>query len=302
MSKHIQNFGTMRYEIKGIRKEFVGDIYHTLMRSSWSRLILAAFGLYVTTALFFAVLLAFGQNNVAGAKDTVDLFWFSVQSLSTIGFGHMHPNTPWAHLIVLIESFMGMVEGAIVTAVLFAKFSRPKARVAFADHAVLLESQGEQYLQIRFANARGYPIVNAKIMLSALITRHDVHGVPMRRMIELPLLQREIPFFGLSFTATHCLSSGIFAGMSLEEMHKDLFLLVISFQGVDQILEQEVREQHFYRPEYILEHVRYKDMVQAYDWGATMDLDGLSSIIAENKEEAVDSILEQMEVKSPPLG
>ena len=288
----------MRYEIQGIRKEFVGDIYHTLMRSSWGRLIFAAFALYVVTALFFSVLLTFGENNVSGANDSLDLFWFSVQSLSTIGFGHMHPNTPWAHFIVLIESFMGMVEGAIVTAVLFAKFSRPKARVAFAEHAVLLESQGEQYLQIRFANARGYPIVNAKIMLSALITRHDIHGVAMRRMIELPLLQKEIPFFGLAFTATHCLSSGIFANMTLEEMHKDLFLLVISFQGVDQILEQEVREQHFYRPEYILEHVRYKDMVQNYDWGATMDLRNLSAIITENKEEAVDSIVQQMEGQS----
>lgn len=288
----------MRYEIEGIRKEFVGDIYHTLMRSSWGRLLFAAFGLYVITALFFAALLAFGQDNVTGAKDSLDLFWFSVQSLSTIGYGNMHPNTPWAHLIVLIESFMGMVEGAIVTAVLFAKFSRPKARVVFAEHAILLESQGEQYLQIRFANARGYPIVNAKITLSALINRHDLHGNKIRRMIELPLLQKEIPFFGLAFTATHALSSGVFEGMTLEEMHKDLFLLVISFKGVDEILEQEVREQYFYRPEYILEHVRYRDMVKSYDWGATMDLQNLSAVIAENREEAIESIVEQMEGQS----
>ncbi len=295
MSKHIRNFGTMRYEINGIRREFVGDIYHTLMRSSWGRLLLAAFGLYVTTALFFAVLLAFGQDNVSGAKDTLDLFWFSIQSLSTIGYGNMHPNTPWAHFIVLMESFLGMVQGALVTAVLFAKFSRPKARVAFAEQAVLLESQGEQYLQIRFANARGYPIVNGKITLSAIIAREEEHVGMNRRMIELPLLQTEIPFFGLSFTATHRLADGIFAGMTLEEMHKDLFLLVISFNGVDEILQQEVRAQHFYRPEYMLEHVRYKSMVEAHDWGAAMDLQNLSSIIAENKEEAVESIVQQME-------
>ena len=297
MNKHTQKFGTMRYEIDGIEKNFVGDLYHTLMRSSWARVLSATFFLYVATSFIFAVLLAIGEGNVVGAKGPLDLFWFSVQSLSTIGYGNMHPETPWAHFLVLIESFLGMVETAIIMAVLFAKFSLPKARVAFAEHAILLESQGEQYLQIRLANARGYPVVNAKITLSALITRQDMYGVPMRQMIELPLLQTEIPLFGLSFTATHCLSSGIFANMTLEEMHKNLFLLVISFKGVDEILEQEVRDQNFYRPEYIIEHVRYKDMVNLYDWGATMNLNDLSSFVPEDKEKAVDSILLQMEPK-----
>jgi hypothetical protein len=72
---------------------------------------------------------------------------------------------------------------------------------------------------------------------------------------------------------------------------------VISFKGVDEILEQEVRDQNFYRPEYIIEHVRYKDMVNLNDWGATMNLNDLSSFVPEDKEKAVDSILLQMEPK-----
>ena len=292
MSKetHISRFGTMRYEIHGIRKDFVGDIYHLLMRMSWWKLLVLAFLLYILSALIFAILLAIGSQNVHGANGFLDLYWFSVQSLSTIGYGHMYPLSVWGQSLVLVESFVGLVETAIVTAVLFAKFSRPKARVAFSNHAVLFESQGKLYLQIRFANARGYAIVNAKINLSALINQQDINDRPTRRMVTLPLLQSNIPFFGLSFTATHCLSDGFFAGKTMEEMHEELFLLVVSFQGIDEILEQEVREQHFYRPENIIEHARYEDMVTPHDWGAEMDLDKLSDIKGENILELPESI------------
>ena len=288
MAKHIQNFGTMRYEINGVRREFVGDMYHMLMRSSWWKLLLIAFAVYVNAATFFALLLMIGENNIAGAQNDLDLFWFSVQSLSTIGYGNMHPISIWGHLVVLIESFTGLVGVALVTAVLFSKFSRPQARVAFAEHAILMVSQGQQYLQIRFANARGYPIVNAQIQLSALVIWNDIDGKPTRTLVSLPLLQTEIPFFALNFTATHALSDGLFANMSLEDMHENLFLLIISFKGIDEILEQEVRAQHFYRPEYIVEHVRYKEMIDNHEWGSVMDLEALDQIIIENQEEAVE--------------
>ena len=292
MAKHTQEFGTMRYEIEGIRREFVGDMYHMLMRSSWWKLILIAFVVYVVTAILFALLLMIGENNIAGAKDNLDLFWFSVQSLSTIGYGDMHPVSLWGHLVVLVESFTGLVGVALVTAVLFSKFSRPKARVAFAEHAVLMVSKGKQYLQIRFANARGYPIVNAQIKLSALVSWKDIDGTPTRKLVSLPLLQTDIPFFGLNFTATHALSDGLFANMSLEEMHENLFLLIISFNGVDEVLEQEVRAQHFYRPEYIVEHVRYKEMTKNFEWGTIMDLEELDKVEHEDQEEELhESIL-----------
>jgi inward rectifier potassium channel len=285
----------MRYEITGIKKDFVGDMYHTLMRTSWWKLMLLAFGLYVGSAIVFAILLNFGSGHVDGANTPLELFWFSVQTLSTVGYGNMHPASNWAHLLVLVESFVGLVETAIVTAVLFSKFSRPKARVEFAENAVLFESQGRLFLQIRFANARGYAIVNGKLHLSALVNQYDQHDQPIRRMINLPLLQSNIPFFGLSFTATHCLSDGVFAGKTMEEMHEELFLLIISFQGIDEILEQEVREQHFYRPEKILEHTRYNDMVVPHDWGAEMDLNKLDEVIAENILEIPDSVAQQSE-------
>ena len=301
-NKHTTHFGTMRYEITGIKKDFVGDMYHTLMRTSWGKLISLAFGLYVGSAVFFAILLSFGTGNVGGAETPLELFWFSVQTLSTIGYGMMHPATNWAHFLVLVESFVGLVETAIVTAVLFSKFSRPKARVEFAEHAVLFESQGRLYLQIRFANARGYAIVNGKLHLSALVNHHDTYDQPVRRMISLPLLQSSIPFFGLSFTATHCLSDGLFAGKTMQEMHDELFLLIISFQGIDEILEQEVREQHFYRPENILEHTRYNDMVVPHDWGAEMDLSKLDNVVGENVLEVPESVAQQSEFAETEQG
>ena len=294
-NKHTTHFGTMRYEITGIKKDFVGDMYHTLMRSPWWTLILLAFGLYVVSALFFAILLNLGSEHIDGANSFLELFWFSVQTLSTVGYGNMHPASNWAQSVVLVETFTGLVETAIVTAVLFSKFSRPKARVAFSEHAVLFESQNKLYLQIRFANARGYAIVNGKLHLSALVNQNDAHGNPIRRMISLPLLQSDIPFFGLSFTATHCISEGFFAGKTMEELHEELFLLIVSFQGIDEILEQEVREQHFYRPEKILEHARYQDMVVPHDWGAEMDLNKLDDLIEEDILEIPDSVAQQSE-------
>ena len=84
----------MRYEITGIKKDFVGDMYHTLMRTSWWKLMSLAFGLYVGSAIFFAILLNFGTGHVGGAETPLELFWFSVQTLSTVGYGTHTFNYP----------------------------------------------------------------------------------------------------------------------------------------------------------------------------------------------------------------
>ena len=285
MKKHVQYFGTMRYEIEGIRREILGDIYHILMRSSWWFLLFVAFLLYISTASIFAIFFylgtLFGDVPLFGVHNNGDFFWFSVHTASTIGYGSMYPISTYGNILVLFESFVGLVELAIVTAVLFAKFSRPKAKVAFAKNAVIFERDNKKYLQIRFANTRGSAIINAHVNLSVLLNQQNPDGTLMRRLITLPLLQPNIPFFGLSFTATHCLSEGVLSDMSIHDIHETMFLLIVSFTGVDEILEQEVREQHFYRPENILENSRYQDMVRPYDWGAHMDLHKLDCTITE---------------------
>ncbi len=257
--------GRLRYEARGLRVTPLSDLYHFLMKSKWSSL-LGAFGVIycAVNALFALAYLAGGPGTVLNAHpgSFADDFWFSVETFATIGYGNMAPGTTYAHLLVTVESFAGMLAVALGTGILFAKFSRPMARVGFSKNAVIGQRNGQPCLMWRLANQRGNALLDASMQAHVLMDDISSEGHRMRRVHALELERNGMPMFTLAWTCIHHLDekSPLF-GLSVENAAERLVGLIVSFSGVDDTMVQTVHARQLYNPEDLRSGVRFVDMI-----------------------------------------
>jgi len=224
------------------------DAYHFLVNLTWTRLLgfLALF--WIAVNLLFAAILYFGGAGIMNARDGVflDRFWFSVQTMATIGYGYMVPIDSLAHAIVTIESLVGIIITAMVTGLFFSKFSRPNARVLFSRVAIVAEHEGQRTLMIRMANARATAIVEATARLTLVRDEILASGQRFRRIHDLHLRRNTSPVFALSWTIFHVIDEhsplrDLVAGAG------DVSLsLIVTFTGIDDSLAAAVHTRGSY--------------------------------------------------------
>ncbi len=237
------------------------------MKTKWSSL-LGAFGaIYcAVNALFALAYWAGGPGTVLNAHpgSFADDFWFSVETFATIGYGNMAPGTTYAHLLVTVESFAGMLAVALGTGILFAKFSRPMARVGFSKNAVVSQRNGQPCLMWRLANQRGNALLDASMQAHALMDDISSEGHRMRRVHALELERTGMPMFTLAWTCIHHLDekSPLF-GLNVENAAERLVGLIVSFSGVDDTMVQTVHARQLYNPEDLRFGVRFVDMIDS---------------------------------------
>jgi inward rectifier potassium channel len=198
---HVVRFGQREIETLGLAQGFWTDLYHRLMTVYWP----VFFG---SAALIFVVLnaiFALGHQPIANVPDDrfLDLFYFSIETLATVGYGDMHPQTEYGHLIATIEIFTGMCFLAVLTGLVFARFSRPRARFVFATQAVVTNHEGRPTLMIRTANARHNTISRATARLWLIRAERTKEGDQLRRFYDLKLERSEHPMFVLSWMLFH---------------------------------------------------------------------------------------------------
>jgi inward rectifier potassium channel len=249
-------------ERRNIRRAPLADLYHNLIARSWGRLLgLLAF-VYVGANLLFALGYWLGGDCIAGANGFGDLFFFSVQTMSTIGYGTMVPHTIYAHILVTIQAFGGTLFVALVTGLVFAKFSRPTARVMWSKNVVIIERGGKRLLQFRLANARANQIVEAQLRVAMARTEHTPDGERMRRFHDLVLQRDRNVIFVLTWTAVHEIDErSPLRGLTLEEMKAQSLQLVASVIGLDETFSQQVHARHTYEPDDFVHDMRFADII-----------------------------------------
>lgn len=226
--------------------------------------------LYAAINVFFALLYLAGGDciNAANPGSFLEAFSFSVQTFSTIGYGTMSPTTPWAHLVVFVESVIGLVGVALVTGVCLAKFSRPMARVSFSTSVVVGMRNSRPVLTFRMANERSSRIIDASCQVYVLIDETTHEGDTMRRFYPLHLERERSPMFLLTWSVFHYLDGNSpLAGVTEETVHQRLVSLVVLVMGVDDGLVQSVHAQHYYMPDQIRFGHRFVDLIERADDG-----------------------------------
>src|SRR5579862_6865414 len=194
-------------EMRGAPGGFWSDLYHRSMTVYWPIFFGSAAVIFIVLNAIFGFLYWLGDHPIANVADNLplplSLFYFSIETLATVGYGDMHPQTNYGHLIATVEIFTGMSFLAVMTGLIFARFSRPKARFVFAQHPVVGTYHGKPTLMIRVANARHNSISSATARLWLFRIVHTPEGEVFRRFFELKLDRSEHPLFSLSWTLLH---------------------------------------------------------------------------------------------------
>lgn len=267
----------VRWRVSGLPFEPFRDVYPRLMGASLVVTVTWAFGAYVLTAVVFACMFALEPSGVAGADTFTELLWFSVQTLSTIGYGGMTPETPFINLLVIVESFIGLAGVAVVTAILYAKFSLPEARVRFSNALAVHDYQGQPTLHLRIANERTTPVLDAEIQIGVLVDESDQER-RFSRMYDLDLVRSRIPLFAMAFTAMHVLddASPLRKLVDAERIR----LLIVTFRGIDARSLQPVFTRAIFHQEQVEFGMGFDDMVDYDDEGlATLDLSRTDDLV-----------------------
>jgi len=243
------------------------NFYHWLLGTSWTSFLLLVIFVYLGTNLLFALAyLACGDGAITHAQpgSLLDAFFFSVQTMATIGYGRMTPVGNWPNAIVTFEAFFGIVYSALTTGLAFARFTRPTAGVRFSKVAVVGSHDGVQTFKFRVANDRSSHIVEAQLRLWLIAESVTAEGERYRRSIELPLHRSESPVFSLTWTAMHSIdeSSPLKEYLGQSSIEKQWHLL-ITFTGYHESLANQVYARHVYLPRDVQQNATFVDIVSA---------------------------------------
>ena len=262
--------GELNVSRKGVDRAYLNDLYHWLIRLKWRYFLLGLSIAYLGINALFALIywLCGGIHGTDGSYESA--FSFSIQTVATIGYGAMYPISSLAHTIVAIESFTGLLFTAISTGLMFAKFSRPTARVVFSARALITSFDGQRALMFRAANMRGNQIVDATMNVFLARFEETEEGERFRRFYELELIRKSTSMFALTWSVIHLvtpqspLSPYLEGSMSWEE---DDIEIIVSLSGTDSTVGQSISARHSYTIDQIEFDARFVDIIDIHPDG-----------------------------------
>ncbi len=257
------------------------DLYHATLTVGWPAFLGGLAGVYVFTNAVFALLYRLGPDSVANSHgDIENLFYFSVETLTTVGYGEFSPQTRYGHVLVAVETFTGLFFTASMLGLIFARMSRPRARLLFARHLAVGPHEGRLTLHARVANARLNVIGSARARLWMLAKVSTAERVGFRRFIELPLLRSENPTFVLSWTILHVIDEASpLHGRTAEDLAAEDVFFVLTITGEDETFAQTVQARETYGPDDLRWGSRYVDVLSVLEDGTTfLDYDRFHAV------------------------
>ncbi|HTQ15718.1 MAG TPA: hypothetical protein VMH86_17760 [Rhizomicrobium sp.] len=246
------------------------DFYHAVLIMPWWAFFLALAGSFILiNAVFaFGFMLdpqAFGR---ARHESFWDAFLFSVQTIGSLSYTVSVPASFFANVLVSVEAFVGIVYMGVVTALLYARFSRPYARVVFSRVALITPFDGVPTLMFRAANQRGNQVLDAAI--SVTLARQTVtrEGIAMRRFEELALMRSRTSLFALSWTIMHRIDKASpLHGLSIDDIRAAQMEIVVLLSGRDDTLADTIYARHVYQPDHIVWNHRFVDVLSMTQTG-----------------------------------
>jgi inward rectifier potassium channel len=256
--------GSTEVQTHGLPRAYLQDVYHYAMTLSWRWFMaICALAFLMLNTVFASLYMVF-DDSIANQFPAgfLGAFFFSVETLATVGYGDMHPATLYAHWVATGEIFLGMASVALITGVMFARFSRPKARILFSEHPVVVRMDGRQTLMIRMANARQNMIVDASAKLRLIQTEETPEGTQFRRIYDLKLRRDEQPMFILGWSLMHDMD----AKSPLQDLRvpgtSSDAILVVSINGVDETTGQTMQSRFIYDHQNIRWGHRHVDLLR----------------------------------------
>ena len=258
---------------KGTPNDLRRDLYFYLMEGSWFRVFATIAFLYFLANVVFAGLYMLEPGSVVNARPDsfADHFFFSVQTMSTVGYGGLVPATPYGNMLMTVQVAMCMIMVALATGLMFAKASRAKASVLFSETLVVTRRYGLINLMFRAGNARGNEIIDANMSLSVLRDEVTPEGDHMRRLYDLKLERSRQPFFQMTWSVMHVVDGDSpLKDVDWSDPERAIIMVAAILTGHDGTYGQTVYARHNYTAADIRVHHRFVDVISQLPDGRMM--------------------------------
>ena len=280
---------------RGISRAVFQDLFHYFMTVTWPQLFatFAAFFLAFDTLFGFIYYLVPGCIANLSPPGFAGAFFFSVETLATVGYGDMHPQTLYGHSVAMIEIFVGLMSLAVITGIMFARFSRPRARFIFTRNLVVRPLDGRLTLLIRAANLRQNVVQDASAHLYMLRDEVTQEGFRIRRVIDLPLVRSQHPMFVLGWTMMHWIDESSPLNLeTAESLKKSDAAFVLSMNGTDETTGQTLTARANYSHGDIRWGATFRDILEEapdgtlhLDYTKFNEVDSLSGAKSDDRSE-----------------
>ncbi|MFA6085230.1 ion channel [Mucilaginibacter sp.] len=255
--------GSVNVRRKGLSLFNTADNYHTLIKMSWGRFwVIILSGYLVTNLVFAAIYVSIGPDSLDGGASHngigryLDAFFFSAQTISTVGYGHITPNGVIANSVAAIESMMGLLAFALATGLLYGRFSKPSAKIVYSDQMLVSPyRENGKGLMFRISNLRRNVLID--LVVEVIFSYNEMVGdKPVRKFFQLELERKEVSILTLNWTIVHPLDENSpLAEITPDELEKTQASFSILLKAFDDTFSQTVHSRTSYQ---------YHDMV----WGA----------------------------------
>ncbi len=255
---------------RGIAPPLFQDLFHYFMAVSWPQLFATIAAFFLAFDVLFGLLYHVVPGCVANLNPPgfVGAFFFSVETLATVGYGQMFPQTLYGHIVAAIEIFIGLMSLALITGIMFARFSRPKARFLFARYAVVRPIDGKTTLMFRAANERQNIVQEAAARLHMLRDEVTEEEYRIRRITDLRLVRAEHPLFVLGWNIMHVIDDASpLMGQTAASLRQSTASFILSVSGTDETTGHVLMARAEYRSEDIRWNETFRDILEVAEDG-----------------------------------
>ena len=223
------------------------DAYHWMLRLHWPQFAALILSIYLVINLVFSLFYYLGGPCIDGAESYSDDFFFSVETLATVGYGHLYPETFYGHMVATVEIMCGMFGMAMITGLIFVRFSRPAARMIFSHNLVVSPFDGYPALMLRIANLRHHAMVEAEFRVMLIRKEITREGEEMRRFYPLTLQFDHLITFPVALTIRHIIDeTSPLHGQTPADLEKCDARILTSIVCVDTVIPAPVQSQKDY--------------------------------------------------------
>ena len=225
------------------------DPYHLAIALTWPEFLASVLVLYLFINVVFAMFFWLAPGSIGHARpgSFLDAFFFSIETVSTVGYGEMYPATTYGHLIASAAIVCGLAFTAILTGLTFVRFSRPRAKLIFAANPVIATHHDKPTLMVRIGNGRTAVLTDAVARLNVLLSEIGPDGQVFHRAQELRLERAHLPIFPLFWTLMHVLDerSPLYGYDARRAIETDAQVFV-TIEARDPMLSATVHDLHNY--------------------------------------------------------
>ena len=239
--------GQLKFHKLNTGKSDLRETYHWLLRLAWPQFAAFVLSIYFATNLIFSIFYYLGRPCISGMESYSDAFFFSVETLATVGYGHLYPDTFYGHMVATVEIMVGMFGLAVITGLIFVRFSRPTARLVFSRRLVISPFDGQPALMLRVGNLRDQAMAEAEFRVMLVINELVKEGEYMRRFYPLRLQFDRLIAFPAAITIRHIIDEqSPLYGMKAEDLEKSDARIMASIVCIDTVIPASVQSHQQY--------------------------------------------------------